>query len=238
MSEGVGGHRVPLVVVVGEGEQAAGDRRARRFGAARDEQTRLLHDATVVHRAALHLRMRPQADQVVLRLRARLFEQRRQHGAELHDRLHELAGGDGIAANFVGAHQPFACRLDEGPLVLGKAEQECGHARRQRRREFVDEVDLATVDEDVGQFVEQLLDQGLKIGNAFRREAARYELALLGVLVTVEGDRVLLARRADEAVTLTVDEHVVATFDVDHIRVGEHAPDAVDLVPADGTLRA
>ena len=159
----VGGRGLPLVGVLGEDGQAAGDDGARGLGAAGDEEPRLVH-----HRHRVVARLGPHRDEVVhraaLALGGDLLEQR----VELHDRRHHPHGRLGVAEHRVGAHEPLRPRLDVLPAVLGEPEQVGGEPRRQLGGQAVHHLDLA----GVGHRVEQLVDPALR-GTASSCRTAR-----------------------------------------------------------------
>ena len=116
---------LPLVLVIAEHPQATADRGAGGLGAAGDEQTRLVHDRVIVHRAAAYRSVGPHRDERIVRLfpepRHCLVEIRLELGDRGHDALQHLSTG--VARDRVEAHHPLRPRLEVAPAVLWEPEQ-------------------------------------------------------------------------------------------------------------------
>ena len=130
----------------------------------------------------------------------------------------------------VDAHQPLGPRAHRCGVLVAEAEQVRGHARRERRGQLVDELELTVVDEPVDELVDHAADHRLEPLHRLRREPARDQRPLRVVHGIVLGDHVLFHGRDARAVTAAAREDVGAPLDVDQRRVAHDRPQLVLLV--------
>ena len=247
-----------LVRVLGEREHAERDRHARRLVPGHDDQRERVVEVARAHRAAIDLGVHEQRHHVVLGLRttsgvvapADLAELQRRRAAEGHEAVLLGVGVGELVVEPVGglaADEHHVAELHEPvEVLLRQAHQVAEHPDRDRRREALDDVELAIGDGGLDERADQAVQPLLVAQHRARREVLREQPAVLRVPGRIELHEVaplveLLDRVVDDArrpphlareraVVLQHREDVVVARDVPEARpVGL-------LVPVDGSL--